>query len=272
MNFRNFLIAIILIIYLSVPSFAAFENKGGGSGYIGAGSSGIASNETAFAVILNPAKLAYVRNPEIYLYYRNFYLIQGLDQISLAANLRFGKIPFGFSVERFGNTLYSEYTLSAAGAFEIIDSLSVGCKINFYHLQIKNYSSASSYSISLSAIYKVNKFFRAGFIYENITESVIGAARQKLPVNMALAFSFNPLPQIELNFDIFKDNRFDFEYRAGLYYSLNNWFKLMAGFRSLVNSYSGGIELKKYGFDFIYALVWHASLGVSNTLSVGYEF
>ena len=257
---------------LPLSLFASFENKGSGSGYIGAGSSGIASDETAFSVFINPAKLSFINKSEIVLYYRNFYLIKGLDQVSLAANLRFGKIPFGFAVDRFGNDLYSEYAVSAAGAFEIIDSLSIGCKINFYHLQIKNYNSASSYTVSLSAIYKVTKSFRTGFIYENITENTIGSAAEKLPMNMALAFSFNPISQIELNFDIFKDNRFDFEYRAGLYYFLNKWFKLMAGFRSSVNSYSAGFEIKKYGFNFIYAFAWHSVLGVSNTLSVGYEF
>ena len=272
MKIRNYIFTVISIIILYVPLYAAFENKGSGSVFVGTGSSGIASEETAFSVIINPAKLSFINKSNIFLYYRNFYLIRGLDQISLAANLRFGKIPFGFAIDRFGNDLYSEYTVSAASAFEIIDSLSIGCKINFYHLQIKNYNSASSYGISLSAIYKVTKSFRAGFVYENITESTIGSAGEKLPMNLALAFSFNPISQIELNFDIFKDNRFDFEYRAGLYYNLNKWFKLMAGFRSYVNSYSGGFELKKYGFSFIYALSWHSVLGVSNTLSVGYEF
>ena len=130
----------------------------------------------------------------------------------------------------------------------------------------------SSYTVSLSAIYKVTKSFRTGFIYENITENTIGSAAEKLPMNLALAFSFNPISQIELNFDIFKDNRFDFEYRAGVYYSFNNWLKIMTGFRSVVNSYSGGIQLKKSNFSIIYAISYHSLLGISNTLSMGYEF
>jgi len=269
---RIYSICMLLILFFSASLRAAFENKGGGSLFIGAGSSGIASVETAFAVMINPAKLSFISASEIDLYYRNYYLVSALDQISLSSNLRFGKVPFGFSIDRFGNNLYSEYTLSAASAFETIDSLSVACKINFYQLQIKNYNNASSYAVSLSALYKINASFRVGFVYENITESVIGESKEKLPINMALSFSFNPIHQMELNFDIFKDNRFDFEYRAGLYYHLNHWFMIMSGFRSSVNSYSGGIEFKKYGFRLVYALAWHSSLGVSNTLSVGYEF
>jgi hypothetical protein len=251
---------------------AAFESKGSGGVYLGAGSSGIASEETAFSVVINPAKLIFARHSEIALYYRNFYLVKGLDQISMAGNFQIAEIPIGFSVDRFGNDLYSEYTISAAAAFEIIDSLAVGCKMDYYHLQIKNYNSASSYGVSLSAFYRVNKIFRTGFVYENITESTIGKSSEKLPVNLALAFSFNPIRSMELNFDIFKDNRFDFDYRAGLYYALNNWFKLMCGFRSLVNSYSAGMQIRKYRFDFVYAFSWHSELGVSNSLSVGYEF
>ena len=264
--------SVILILNLISTLNAAFENKGGGGGFIGAGSSGIASEETAFSEIINPAKIYFFNASHINLYYRNFYLISGLDQIAISSNFFVHKIPIGISIDRFGNKLYSEYTATIGSSIKIIDSLAIGYKINFYHLQIKNYGSASSYGFSIAAFYKINRSFRTGFIFENISESKIGNSNEKIPMNLALAFSYNPVPEIELNFDIFKDNRFDFEYRAGLYYTLNKWFKIMAGFRSEVNSFSGGIQIKKYNFSIVYAVSYHSLLGISNTLSMGYEF
>jgi hypothetical protein len=250
---------------------AVFEHKGSGGMYSGAGSSGIASEENAFAVIINPAKLAFTKNTVINLSYRNFYLISGLDQISLASQFSLGNIPIGLSIDRFGNKLYSEYTLSAGSAIRLFDSLSIGYNFNIYHLKIKNYNQAATVGFSISALYKVNSSFRTGFIYENISESTLGNSSERLPINLALAFSFNPISRIELNFDIFKDNQFDFEYRAGLYYAFNDYFKLMAGFRSSVNSYSAGMRINKYNFNLIYAFIWHSELGISNSLGVGYE-
>lgn len=263
--------ALTLIIF-SAKSKAAFEAKGHGTSYIGSGQSGVASTNGDFGIFINPAKLAGNSSTQIGLFYRNFYQISGLDQISLYANGRPLDIPLSLGVTRFGNNLYAETEIRLGSAYNFEDILILGISFNLYSLHIKNYGDALTFGFDFSGIYRINEIIRAAFVVSNINEPEIGSTKNKLPAYLAVGISYRPLKMIEMNLDIVKEKKSGFDYRFGVNYNINNWFSVMAGFRQLVNSFTGGLKFSFNQLDLGYAMEYHPVLGLNHSISTTYEF
>jgi hypothetical protein len=271
MNCGKFILLISTVFFFSAAVYGSFEAKGHGVVFVGAGSCGAASSNTDFAVFLNPAKIYYNSQPQINLFYRNFYGIKNLDQISLGSCFKLFKIPFGAGISRYGNKLYSETELRLGSACQLFDFITLGLSVNWYALEIKNYGGAQSWGFDLAGLYKINSRFAAGFVVSNLNEPEIGAAKDKIPLNFTLAFSYQPLAEIEINMDLVKDNKFDFDYRFGIHYHIFQWVTIMTGYRELVNSFAAGFNLKKNKISLAYSIEYHPDLGSSNSLGFGYE-
>ncbi len=265
------LLFLILVFFWFTPSNGAFEPKGYGTNYTGSGMTGIASSDIAFDVFLNPAKLSLTQTASFDLFYRNFYGISGLNQITLGSSFKVLNVPVGFGINRFGNSLYAETETRVALAKEFADAISIGVSLNWYHLDIDNYGQAQSLGFDISGFYQISRQFTAAFIVSNLNEPEIGQAREKLPSCFSFGLSYNPTNELNLNIDLVKDNEFDFDYRFGLHYNLFQSVQLLTGFRQVVHSYSGGILMKKNHINIGYALEYHPELGSSNTISFGYE-
>jgi len=265
-------VILILIFLLAAPLQAAFENKGTGSMFLAAGSAGIASSDSSFTALINPAGIGLLNKNHIDFQFRNFYQVQGLNQITLAGSFRIMDLPLGIGLNSYGNKLYSELETSFIYSHEIVSSFYLGISLNAYWLSIKNYGSASSLGIDLAGYYLISPKLRAAFIVENINEPVIGQVKEKLPAAMTLAAAYKLVESVEVNMDLVKDNRFDFEFRFGVRYKMNRWLGLACGLREQVNTFSGGFFIQKSLIIFSYALEYHQTLGNNHSVSIGYAF
>ena len=103
---------LILVLMISImlysESSASFEHREQGCEYLSTGSGGIASRITSFAVFNNPAKLAILDNANINLFYRNYYGLKEINQISLTNHFRINSLPVGLGITTYGNKLYRE--------------------------------------------------------------------------------------------------------------------------------------------------------------------
>ena len=88
---------LLFVIIFSSSVNAAFEQKGGGSLFYGAGSSGLASADSAFCVMTNPAKVAALGKARMDFLFRNFYQIGGLNQIAMNGVFKVAGLPIGMS-------------------------------------------------------------------------------------------------------------------------------------------------------------------------------
>lgn len=263
---------LILMTLFCFDARAAFEYKGQGSTYLAGGGCGVASLDNQFLVFINPAKAALGNNAGIDLFYRNFYGIKELNQMSLAATFKLFKIPLAFGINRYGNTLYAENEIQLASAYRFFGDFALGAGISWYMLSVKNYGNAATLGINLSGLYQLNESIRIGFLASNINEPKIGQLKESLPMRYAAAFSYCPLPAVELNFDVIKDADFDFEYRFGFHYQLYDWLSLISGFRDSINHFSLGFGLRRQRFNVIYSFEYHPELTYNNSITVGYYF
>lgn len=263
----------VLFLFLITHSlFAAFEPKGIGSAYLGAGSAGRAGSDGSFAVFLNPAKLVWNTESAVRLFYKNYYGIKNLNQISLEARLPVWGQPFAVGINRYGNSFYNESELRIGSAIRLLDALDLGGTLNIYSVSLKNYGYDYTFGFTLAAVYDVFKNIRAAFTVENLNEPQLGQAGEKLPISAALGLSYSPLQEVELLIDLLKEQDYDFDLRAGIAFKPLPWTTLRFGFKSLVKSYSVGLSINFSQFDLGYAFEYHTLLGGSHSISMGYVF
>ena len=264
-------IVIICFIFYS-ESIASFEHKDQGSEYIACGSSGIALYNDAFAVFNNPAKIGLSGNAGINLFYINYYGLKEINQISLANQFRFYGLPLGMGISTFGNKLYRETELRTGVTFEVIQQIRLGVSLNLYHLDIENYGSSMCWGLDLALMKNISNELTMAFVVSNLNEPKIGSVAERIPAHFGFGLAYHPITYMDLNLDIIKDDEFDFDYRFGIQYHLNQWFSVICGFRDLVNSVSAGFKISNDNYNLNYAFQYHPQLGGSNSMSLGYVF
>lgn len=271
--FKSKFLIVVLISFLYVLTCtAAFEIKPQGVDNFSSGSSGIAVNNTAFAVFINPAITGLIYNSGINVFYRNFYGIKEINQISLAGHFHLFRLPVGAGISTFGNQLYRETELRAGTAIELLQQIHMGISCNLYYLDIQNYGSAMSLGFDFAFIKKINDFISAGFVLSNLNEPDIGNTGESIPARYSFGFAYQPLKNSVLSFDIVKEDNYNFDYRFGVRYNLNSWLTFMTGFCDLTNAFSAGIKVSNKDYNVNYGFQYHPDLGGSNSMSIGYAF
>ena len=266
------LVCLFTVFIFKTIVVAAFERKAGGGLSLGAGYSGLASTDSSFCLLSNPAKCALPHGARVDFLFRNYYQIEGFHQISAAGIFKFYGLPMGMSISRFGNKLYSETDVRIAFARKIVGSFYLGASINCYWLAVKNYGQASCWGVTVAGLYQLLPQVNAAFLLENLNEPVIGAGKEKLPLNMTMGLTYAPFKSLEINLDLAKDSQFDFEWRAGLLYKMNRWLGIVCGFREQANTFSAGCFIAYKRSVFSYALEYHQTIGNTHSVSYGYAF
>jgi hypothetical protein len=264
--------SLLILLAIINPLLASFENKGLGANFMALSLSGIASRSLNFTASLNPAMLHFQQNTKISLFYRNYYGIPDLNQMSIHGTLRIRGLPIGVAFNRFGNKLYGESQLIVGSAYALDDRVIIGLNSSVYFLDIKNYNSAWTYGFSLAALYLINETFTVTAKIENINEPKIGSAKESLPMTGTLGFSVQAVDDVELMVDIYKEDRYDFEYRFAARINVINRFNFMIGFRENINSFSTGIEYATEKYSFTYGADIHPTLNISHGLGMSYAF
>ncbi|RLD11045.1 hypothetical protein DRI50_10410 [candidate division KSB1 bacterium] len=271
MSFKNYKTLFFLLL-MTHSLFAAFEPKGIGTAYLAAGSAGRAGTNRAFTVFLNPAKLVWNTDTGVRLFYKNYYGIENLNQMSLEARFPVWGQPFAIGINRYGISSYIESELRAGSAFRLFDALDLGFSANMYGVFLKNYGHSYAFGFTLAAVYKIFEHTQAAFTVENLNEPELGQAKEKIPLSAALGFSYFPVRNVEVLIDLVKEEDYDFDFRSGIAFKPLSWTTVRFGFKTIVKSYSAGFSINYGQFDLGYAFEYHTALGGSNSLSVGYVF
>ncbi len=266
-------IILYTFIFLSVfrnTGFASFEPGRKPCSYLARGSSGIASAGLSSGFLVNPALLALTNQNELNLFYRNYYSIPQFNEIALSLNFRFFKIPTGLSISQFGNNNYKEQELFFSSAMKLSDNFSIGFAAQLYLLQIKKYGNYSSFGTIIASHLNLLPWLSLATVVGNLNEPEMKGHKGDIPVYFISGVQIKPLNQLELTFDIFKDSRFNFDFRYGLSYKLASSVQFLLGFREQVHTFSIGLEIRKKIIRLNYAFEYHPELGVSNSFGVAY--
>jgi hypothetical protein len=266
--FRKMFIKVsISFLLLTTLLIGAFEKMEAGAGPLAMGKACVAMQDLTYAIFYNPANIPDSK-VQFSLDYQNFYGIKGLSQANLVVNYPIRKLPVAFGVSSFGNNLYREMQINAAGAYRIGSKFSVGLSLQYYFCTIKDYGSQAAWGFNLGLAYTLIENVRIGSQVTNLNQPTISQIHEKLPQTFSFGINYQVNKLLMLNMDLFHDNRFDQEYRFGLDYCLSPHFNIRAGIIDRLNNYSGGCAIFLKTVVFEYALAFHQILGASHITSL----
>lgn len=276
-NFLNnhlFLVFLAFIIFFSIRNGnAQFENTDLGARAVGLNGAFTSLSDNSLAIFYNPSGLGQIKYRDFSVFYSPAPF--GLTELSTAAltfaePLKYGTI--GAGLRTYGFDLYKETCILLSYGNSYKNRIFYGANFNFYHLNIQNYGSASSFGIDIGAMAYINKYLRWGFFGKNITGSTIGESKEKIAQVYRTGLNYKPLDEVNLLLEVEKDVKYPVSIRAGFEYYLLDFVDLRAGVGSEPTSFAGGIGFNYNIFQLDYALYKSQDLSITHQGSLTVNF
>lgn len=274
LNSRLFLgLIVLLVVSTTKPCNAQFENIDLGARAVGLNGAFTSLSNNSLAIFYNPAGLGQIKYRDFSVFYNPAPF--GLTELSTAAftyaePMKFGVL--GAGLRTYGFDLYKETNILLSYGNSYKNRVFYGINMNFYHLNIQNYGSASSFGVDVGAMAYINKYLRWGFFGKNITGSTIGTSKEKIAQVYRTGLNYKPLNEVGLMLEIEKDVKYPVSVRAGFEYSLLDFIDLRAGVGSEPTSFTGGVGFNYSIFQLDYALYKSQDLGITHQGSLTINF
>ncbi|MBN1632945.1 MAG: hypothetical protein JW917_02120 [Ignavibacteria bacterium] len=257
---------ILFILFLSANvSNAQFENTDAGARAAALNGSFTSIADNSIAVFYNPSGLAQLTNREVSFYYSP--APYGLSELSIASfsyaePTKIG--TFGAGVKTYGFDLYREITGLVSYGNSFRNKIYYGINLNFYHLNIKNYNSASSFGVDIGTMAYLTSFLKWGFFGKNLTGSKIGESKERITQVYRTGFTIQPRTDLLFALEMEKDVKYPFSFRAGFEYTIIEYIDIRAGIGSEPTNFSAGVGFSYSLFQIDYAIQNHPDLGFTH--------
>ncbi len=259
---------IITSLIFFTDSRGAFELLGDDLGSLGIAGAGCAGSRDAGIIGRNPALLGYVSIPGLELFQRRLYNMKELRQSQVLLQGRILNNGFQSGFHDFGNKLYRETAIALSAGRIIAGKVSVGVRFTAFNLYIKDNGSSWAGGMRGGIVWRPLPEFALGLTGDNLNRPVIGACRERLPVRFQGGVSYFPGEWLSLYADIFKEERFPAEYRAGLEYRGFKRLVFRGGLSDRPARFSAGFDMSAGRFRLCYSFQTHHQLGVTHIYGV----
>ena len=269
---------LILVIILSVVSMAEVLGQGGILKPQGARSAALAQNAETFkdlnALFHNQAGLGFIESAGGILSLERRFMLQGLQHASMgfALPVQQGQ-AFGFTMQYFGNTDYSEIKIGAAYGRKLQENISIGAQVDYIGVQIREGGNEGVVTFE-------------GGVLARLTDNILLGVHVFSPVGVRfsndyrLPTIFRMSTQIEVSptVSIFAGADKDIEEKENLKFGVEYNYLDKASFRIGTGTYPTAVS---FGFGFKalsdamiidFAAQWNQLLGYTPALTLGYEF
>lgn len=227
-----------------------------------------------FSISSTIAGIAAVRQSAVMTSYDSYYGFEGLNTFALSAVLPIrGDLTGGIAIQRFGDKLYNDLSISVGLAHQI-EWMKIGVKANYAQVAVDAPSlsiTQKAFVMEIGGIARLSSKLAFGVHFYNLTQSRFnGKSKERLPTVLKAGFCYTPTKSLEINIDAVKDTEYSIGIRAGLEYQPVEHFFLRTGFSSgpTTSHFGAGLEAKRFKID--YAMHTHLSLGWSHHLGIAY--
>ncbi|MCD6181401.1 MAG: hypothetical protein J7K89_03360 [Candidatus Cloacimonetes bacterium] len=276
-------ILIALVVLLSIPAFASFDDYEPSVRARGMAGAYYSTSDDASAVFYNPAGLNLAHNSLLvshsYLFGNSF---QELNTVAMAMNLprTYGTIGFGLeamNVEYRNVTLTSEKTYTLAHGFTLLkdvhSSVHLGYAMNLYHLSFEGFGEQPAFGMNVGAMAILHQRTRLGFTVTNLNKPKVGEDSDlSLPQKMAMGISYIPYNGVITAMELKKTVGGETEIHAGTEVQVMDKLTLRCGARSQPASYSFGARFTMFDVLVDYGYSTHEVLDGTHHFSLGYNF
>jgi hypothetical protein len=258
---RVLLHLLIIVSFISVSS----GQMNPGAKQIAMANSDVALSDDVFSLFNNPAGLAQLNWREIGAYYSPAPF--GLNELSngyIAYTEPLGFGSAGIGVMTYGFELYRESRLLLSFSTLYLNRFLGGVSFNYHTISIIGYGSKSVFYLNAGCLGYLTDELRIGFSIQNINNASFTSREDQIPILLNTGLSYNIYDNINLNFAIEKDIRYNTSVKSGINYDLIDNLSLRLGFANEPAEFSCGIGIHFSYFNFDYAVFTHSDLGLTH--------
>jgi hypothetical protein len=267
-----------LTYFIILSSIFVFGNNSAAQVQPGARQNGLANSFAAVAddhwsPFYNPAGIAQINSRGFGVSYSP--LPFGMKEFATGAisyNESFSFGNFGVTAQTYGFELYRENSFSITYANNFSQNFYAGIRVKYNTLSIQNYGSDSNFGIDLGFITHLGEVLKIGFAAVNLNRPTWGETKDKLPQIFRGGFSYFPIQNILLAFEIEKDVRYPFNLKFGLEYNFLEMFVLRFGYNNSPSKFAGGFGVSYSIFQINYAVSSHLDLGLTHLFGIDLKF
>ncbi|TVT37910.1 hypothetical protein FNT36_22400 [Hymenobacter setariae] len=250
------------------------------------GTAATLANEV-WAVANNAAGLGTLTHSTAGAYFENRYLITSLNVSAVAVALPLGIVApaatsqparaergvVGFEAQRFGGALYSEVRVGAAYGYRL-GVVNIGGRLDMLQVSFRDLGSRRALVGSLGGQADiVPEHLTFGVYLYNLNQAKLADYQdERVPTVARAGLAYRASKQVLVLIESEKDIEHAAGFKAGLEYLPAPAVALRAGYASLSQQTTAGVGVKATSFQFDYAAGWHSVLGLSQFVSVNWQW
>lgn len=265
--------SVFLFIVISITGATGTINAQSvmGARSVAMGQTGVASPANEWAVFSN---VALIQSNQTSISFYGFRYAGFAEITDMAANVvvphRFGTLAAGF--HRYGFDLFNENQIRLTWK-NYYEQFHYGLSVHYLYIaQGGNYGSAGAIGIDIGMAAFIGDQFTIGSRATNINQPSYGSTDEQLPRELAIGFSYFPVPQLLLTMDLVKDVLFPISVRSGFELELIDSLFARAGITTSPQTWSLGFGYNTHSFTTDIAIQNHVVLGISPALGITVKF
>lgn len=283
-------LSLLILFFFGYGRFA--QAQGIGPAPLGARAQALGGAATTlggevWAAANNPAGLGTLTQPTAGAYLENRYLIPSLNVAAAALALPLGPVEaatagqparaargvLALGGQRFGGALYSEARVGAAYGYRL-GVVSVGGRLDVLQVRLQDLGSRLAPVVSLAGQAELlpGHLTLGAYLY-NLTQARLATYQdERMPTLLRAGLAYRPSAQVLLLAEAEKDVEHPAGLRTGIEYQPAAAVAVRLGYASGSEQATAGAGVHLGGFHFDYAAGWHAVLGLSQFMSVHWQW
>lgn len=268
---RLALISTTTFCWFSGTTWAGIGDYPVGARSLAMGGTYVALANTADAIFLNPGGLARVSGAELSLFYQKPFGLENVNFASLAATFPLFGQRFSAGITNLGNAIYTEQTFTLGFSHDFQERVFFGLALNYQMLKIDDYGSTGTPGIDIGFVVPLTDRLNWGFYTRNLNRPSISESEEEIAQTMVSGISFAPANDFIVNFEVYKEVRFDEEFRFGAEYTIFDKLALRTGIANHPDRFSAGFGLLTNPVRMDYAFFTHNDLGATHQVSLSFR-
>jgi hypothetical protein len=226
-----------------------------------------------WSVTNNVAGITSVKKPSAGVYAENRFNLKALSTVSLQAVYPLAKAAaVGVELTRTGDKLYNEQKFGVGYAHRI-GPVSLGLKATLLQLHLEELGSRRAVAISIGGQSEIIPKLTFGAHIFNLNQAKLASFQnERFPTVMQAGLAYKPNTKLLLSLETEKDPERTADFKSGLEYRPLEQLALRTGFSTARKAATAGVGFTTHQLIIDYALGSHSVLGISNHLSVSYQF
>jgi len=211
------------------------------------------------ALNMNPADITRIHTSAGALIYSNLFGLKELQYSHAGVAHNFSGKYIGIGASTFGNSAYSERTVSLLYGMTFSSAGAFGVAFHGYELSIAEYGIARTWGIDLGTRWRISKEVFWEIAYANLNNPKIGQSKDQLPQQIFTAVTCQPISGLSSRLSLLQNIRYLPRFGIDLTYSPLKLITFAAGINTEPFVANAGLTVQWQAIQVQYVFSSHAS-------------